>query len=154
MKQRLYKYGFLFRVYRFIVLTATIWGPVYILGNSYIKNSLQFNFLNNPYFWIAFILEVIVIEYGALTIGQSFSNVKTDKTGLYIEYFWKYVQIPWSKVSLKSSIVYSETLPLVFYGQGLLFRLSLKKIFLIFPYISNYKDLLEEINEYCKNNTL
>jgi hypothetical protein len=150
MSQKIYTYGFPLRVVRFFVLTAMFWMPAYILLNAFVFNSWNLIFSNNYGYWFAFILAILIVMLNAATLGHMFSNIKTDETGLYVEYLWGYAYIPWDMVELKVSTVYSESLPFFYFSQGLLFRLSFKKMILIFPYIANYNELLAEIYEKSK----
>ena len=150
MSQRIYKYSFIYRVIRSIFITAIIWFPVYTVVDALVKHSWKFGFLKSPYYIIALVLVTLVFGHNGIILGHWFSSIKTEESGIYFEYFWKFIYIPWNKVSYKSSVIQSDALPALYYGQGLLFRLSFRKIVMIFPIISNYKDLLAEITEYTR----
>lgn len=85
--------------------------PAYILLNAFVLNSWGSVFSNNYGYWFAFISAMLIVMLNAVILGHMFSNIKTDETGLYVEYFWGYVYIPWDMVELKTSVVYSEALP-------------------------------------------
>ncbi len=152
MNQRVYKYGIVYQIVRYILLATVIWLPIVILLNSFINHSWDVFFLHNPQYWLLLAIVSLVFGYNGIVYGHVFSTIKTDEDGLYVEYFWRYIFFPWSEVTLKRSVLYIKSLPLFYYGQGLLFRWSLKKIMLIFPNIANYQMLLDEIGKNTKNN--
>ena len=152
MLQQVYKYGLFYQIVRNIFITMIIWLPVYLFMDSLVKHSWDFSFLKSPYYLFSLVLITFVSGYNGIVLGHAFSNMKTDESGIDVKYFWKYIQIPWDKITFKSSVVQSDALPSLYYGQGLLFRLSFRKIVFIFPNISNYKELISEISEHTKNN--
>ncbi len=152
MNQKIYRYGTIYQIIRFILLTTVIWLPALVLFNSFLKHSWDSTFLKSPQYWSLMVLVTLVFGYNGIVYGHVFSKMKIDNEGLYVEYFWRYIFVPWSKVILERSVLYIEALPLIYYGQGLLFRWSLKKIILIFPNISDYQELLEKIGNHTKNN--
>jgi len=105
-----------------------------------------------------------VMLINAYFYGQ---NITVTDDGLLVEFLWEDLMIPWNKVIeikpafgfLRTSrtqkhiwVVLTDALTPFHRLFGLLYGLSVKPAFIIYPTISEYQSLVETIKEHTKKN--
>lgn len=99
-----------------------------------------------------------------LVSAYFFQDVQVDKEGLIIDFLWKKLHVPWDKViQIKPllgirggkqtiNVVIVDGLTLFHRLYGFLYGFSLKPAFILWPTVSDYQVLENDIEKHIKQN--
>ena len=112
---------------------------------------------------LLFILVVFLI-ISFLLVAYFYTDLEVDENGLLVEFMWKKLRIPWNKVlqikpllgiKLRKrgiSVVIVDGLTPFHRLYGLIYGFSLKPAFILWPIVSNYEVLKNDIEKHIKQN--
>lgn len=104
---------------------------------------------------------LILVGFMFLWFPLSWPNVKITDDGLYVEFLWTYLHVPWKNIiTLKLSnaepfggvwlVIVDDKLTLLHYLFGIFYNFSVVRAFLIHPQAKSQRELIETIRRFIR----